>query len=182
MRIPILFAGLLLFAVAASQSQDLGAQHPPGRARAPSPCSPEIFVLGERPLRLADARFRGDVYVYVDEIRNDWRKHPPTLTVLNGLVSTWRYDQNGQGPLALAEEFASRTKGAPASTRWSLTVRHEGDAVQFRYGTDAYLLTVKSVSLDAPIALLGLRVERANQLTVQICEALPASQIVQTPR
>jgi len=153
------------------ESQDI--RHLLHLARAPSPCLPIMFVLGERPVRLADPRFKGDVYLYVDEIRDQWRKRPPTLTVLYGFTSIWQYDQNGQGPHVLANNFASRTKGVPASTKWSLTVREEGDAIWFRYGTATYLLTVKKVSVDVPLQSFGLNVDRANQITIQICEASP---------
>lgn len=127
------------------------------------PCMPIITVSRQRLVRLTDPRFKHDVYVYVDEIPNDWRKHPPTLTVLYGygFASAWNYDLDGQGPFLHPMDFASQTKWVPPTTKWSLSVRKEGDAISFRYSTATYLLTVKKVSLGV----------LANQLNIEICEA-----------
>jgi pYEATS domain-containing protein involved in immunity len=140
-----------------------------------NPCGPSITLLDRHVIALArfDKRFTDpQVFIYVDEIRNDWTKVPPTLTIyyhattiIYGSQDMLALGPSPGGVFQSPDKFKSAMKGVPPDSKWSMNVQHEGDAMQFRYGTHYYLLTVNKV-----IASSGAN----NYLELQICERLPS--------
>lgn len=142
-----------------------------------NPCGPPIKLLSQNLAFLADKRFASaPVMIYVNEIRNEWTKGFPTLTLYYGptintesaglrmAVEYARLHSPEGAPVSSAEFQLLRKTLSPNST-WAMTVHHAGDAVQFRYGAQYYLLTVTKVN-----AGLGDK----NYLDLQICEGLPS--------
>lgn len=144
---------------------------------AQSSCGPPIKLLSQHLAFLADKRFANDpVMIYVDEIRNEWTKIFPTLTLYYGPTTNvksagWRMAvayaalHSPDSTFVSSREFQSARKGLSPDSKWSMTVQHAGDAMQFRYGGDYYLLTVTKVN-----AGLGDN----SYLDLQICERLPS--------
>jgi hypothetical protein len=129
-------------------------------------CGAPIKLLNQRPLMLPDSRFKDAVYLYVDEIHNDWTRRHPTLTVFYGYSATWKKDKAGQYAYLSPADFDSETKYVPSETKWSLEVQNEGDGIQFRYANTYYLLNVTKVTVNQG---------RLNYLDVQVCERPPVS-------
>ncbi|MEO5739570.1 MAG: pYEATS domain-containing protein [Vicinamibacterales bacterium] len=97
-------------------------------------CSDQVTLHQRRYQLIPDPRFRNDVYVYVGDIADKWRKTPTHIVLFTAEDGSW-----GQSGSLSETEFAGRLAKNP---RWTMKAQAGNESIEFNYRGAAYMLGV----------------------------------------
>jgi hypothetical protein len=119
---------------------------------APPTCSDHVTLDERRFQSIPDARFKNDVYVYVGDIVDRWKKAPTSVTLFMAESGSW-----GRSGRLSEADFAARVARNP---RWTLRAVDGRESIEFDYGGARYVL-----------AVTGLRtMPLPDRIRVQVCD------------
>jgi hypothetical protein len=119
---------------------------------APPTCSEQVALDQRRFQSIPDARFKNDVYVYVGDIVDKWKKAPTNVVLFIADGGSW-----GKSGRLSESEFAARIANSP---RWTLRATDGKESIEFDYGGAKYVL-----------GITGLRtMPMPDRIRLQVCD------------
>jgi hypothetical protein len=101
---------------------------------APPSCSDEVTLDQRRYRLIPDARFKDDVYVYVGDIVDQWKKGPTQIVLFTAEDGSW-----GESGKISETELAARLGKKP---RWTLKTQAGNESIEFNYRGASYVLGI----------------------------------------
>ena len=108
-------------------------------------CTADIEFDQNHYKRVDDSRFRGQLYLFVGDIKDKWKNTPANIVLFIVNANSWGAD----GQIAEKDFNAKVGSAARPSEQWRLKALKGGESIQFAFAGRSYVLSVARLRTTA---------------------------------